>query len=163
VAQGFDAGIRLGERLQADMIAVPVSPPLRMAAAASPDYFARHSPPQDPRDLVDHTCLRYRYPSSGAIYVWEFERTGQTIEVDVTGPLTTGDQELLVRAAIEGAGIVYTVESYIADALASGQLIRILEAWCPPFPGLYLYWSSRRHVPPALRAVIDAFKRDASV
>lgn len=158
VAGGFDAGVRLGERLQADMIAVPVTPPLRMAAAAAPSYFALRPPPTHPLQLVDHACLRYRYPSSGAIYAWEFEQEGRAVEIDVSGPMTTGDQEFMVKSALGGAGIVYTVESYIAEELAAGRLVRVLDSWCAPFPGLFLYWSHRRHVPPALRALIDALK-----
>jgi DNA-binding transcriptional LysR family regulator len=158
VAGGYDAGIRLGERLQGDMLAVPVSAPLRMAAVAAPGYLAHNAPPTTPEDLREHACLRYRYPSSGALYRWEFERDGRALEVEVEGPLTTGDQELLVRAALAGAGIAFTVEEYVAEHLAEGRLTRLLDAWCPPFPGLFLYWPSRRHVPPALRALIDALR-----
>jgi DNA-binding transcriptional LysR family regulator len=158
VAGGFDAGIRLGERLQRDMLAVPVSGALSMAAVAAPDYLARHAPPNAPEELRTHACLRYRYPASGALYRWEFERAGRAVEVEVEGPLTTGDQDLLVRAAVAGAGIAFTVESYVAEHLADGRLRRLLEPWCPPFPGLFLYWPSRRHVPPTLRALIEALR-----
>ncbi len=158
VAAGFDAGIRLGERLESDMVAVPVTGRLRMAAAAAPAYLAGRPPPDTPDALRGHACLRFRYPTSGALYAWEFERDGRALEVAVEGPLTSGDQDLLVRAALAGAGIVFTVEEYIAEHLQAGRLVRLLEAWCPPFPGLFLYWPSRRQVPPALRALIDTLR-----
>jgi DNA-binding transcriptional LysR family regulator len=162
VAGRFDAGIRLGERLEQDMVAVPVTGPVRMAAAASPEYLASHPAPASPEDLRAHACLRYRYPRSGVLYAWEFERDGRALEVEVNGPLTTGDQDLLVRAALAGAGVVYTVEAYIAEHLASGRLVRLLDDWCPPFPGLFLYWPSRRQVPAALRALSQALRAAAA-
>lgn len=158
VAGGYDAGIRLGERLEADMVAVAVTGPLRMAAAAAPTYLRDHAAPRTPEALRDHRCLRYRYPASGAVYAWEFERDGRALEVEVAGPLTSGDQDLLVRAALSGAGVVFTVDFYIAEHLTSGRLVRLLDDWCPPFPGLFLYWPSRRQVPQALRALIEVFR-----
>ncbi|WP_376097488.1 LysR family transcriptional regulator [Roseomonas sp. CCTCC AB2023176] len=159
VARGFDAGIRLGERLEADMIAVPVSGPMRMAAAASPDYLARRGVPEHPRDLAGHACLRYRYAASSAVYRWEFERDGAALEVSVEGPLTTSHPELMVNAALQGGGIAFTVEAYMAPHLESGRLVRVLEPWCPPFPGLFLYYPSARGMSAPLRAVVETLRR----
>ena len=159
VAGGYDAGMRLGERLEADMIAVQVGPPVRLLAAASPDYLVANGTPEHPKDLAGHRCLRYRYPSSGAVYNWEFERDGEALEVSVAGPVTSCDQDLLVRVAASGGGIVFTAEGLMADHLSTGRLIPQLEDWCPSFAGFYLYYPSRRHVPRAVEALVQFFRR----
>lgn len=159
VAGGYDAGMRLGERLDADMIAVQVGPPIRLLAAASTEYLAAKGTPQHPRDLANHHCLRYRYPSSGAVYDWEFERDGEVLEVSVTGPVTSCDQDLLIRVAAGGGGIVFTAEGLMADLLSTGRLIPLLEDWCPSFAGFYLYYPSRRQIPRTVQALVQFLRR----
>lgn len=158
VKQGFDAGIRLGESLDRDMIAVRVTPDLRTAVVASPDYLLRFPPPVSPRDLHRHRCIGWRQAGSGALYRWEFEQDGRTLSVAVNGPLVLDDPDLMVGAALEGVGLAYATEQYIDDHLASGRLIRVLDDWCPPYPGFFLYYPSRRQTPAALRALIEALK-----
>ena len=158
VKQGFDAGIRLGESLDRDMIAVRVTPDLRTAVVASPDYLIRFPPPESPRDLHRHRCIGWRQAGSGALYRWEFEQDGRTLSVAVNGPLVLDDPDLMVGAALEGVGLAYATEQYIDDHLASGRLIRVLDDWCPPYPGFFLYYPSRRQTPAALRALIEALK-----
>lgn len=158
VKQGFDAGIRLGESLDRDMIAVRVTPDLRTAVVASPDYLSRFPPPESPRDLHRHRCIGWRQAGSGALYRWEFEQDGRALSVAVNGPLVLDDPDLMVGAALEGVGLAYATEQYIDDHLASGRLIRVLDDWCPPYPGFFLYYPSRRQTPAALRALIGALK-----
>lgn len=155
VAGGFDAGIRLGESLDRDMIAVQLGGPLRLVAVASPDYCARHGHPQTPQDLLQHRGLNTRWPTDGSPYRWEFERDGQELEIAVPGQVITNEAEILVRAACDGAGIAYVPEPLVAGLIASGQLIHLLADWSPPFPGFHLYYPSRRQMLPALRAFID--------
>lgn len=154
VGEGYDAGIRLGERLAQDMIAVRASRAMRLAVAGSPDYFRRNPRPQVPADLHEHACFRFRF-SSGAIYRWEFGRDGEDFEIDVDGPLICNDNALMVSAAKEGLGLVHVMEELIQAELRSGELVRVLEDWCPPFPGLYLYYPSRAQMPLKLRVFID--------
>lgn len=158
VKQGFDAGIRLGESLDRDMIAVRVTPDLRTAVVASPDYLSRFPAPQSPRDLHRHRCIGWRQAGSGALYRWEFEQDGRALSVAVNGPLVLDDPDLMVGAALEGVGLAYATEQYIDDHLASGRLIRVLDDWCPSYPGFFLYYPSRRQTPAALRALIEALK-----
>ena len=161
-ASGCDAGIRYGERLEQDMIAMPVGPRTeRFAVAASPDYLARRGVPQHPRDLLQHACLRGRF-LSGAIYPWEFARDGQALTVDPSGPLivTPTSADVIVSAAVAGHGIVYLFEEWLAPHLASGALVPVLPEWWLSFPGPFLYYSGRRHLPAPLRAFID-FLRSA--
>ena len=155
VAAGFDAGIRLGESVHRDMVAVRVTPDLCMAVVGSPGYFASRPAPRTPRDLRDHACIGYRWVGSGALCRWEFEQESQAFEVAVEGPLTLNDPDLIVGAALDGVGLAYAIESQVADHLAAGRLMRVLEKWCPPFPGFFLYYPGRRHTPAALRALID--------
>lgn len=157
VAGGFDAGIRLGESLQADMIAVRIGPSIRGAAVAAPSYFVGRDKPVLPQDLAAHRCIRFRF-SSGVIYRWEFEKDGVPVEIDVEGPLILGDDNLIVQAALDGAGIAFVFEDYVRDALADGRLERVLDDWCPPFDGFHLYYPSRRQMRPALRAFVDFFR-----
>lgn len=158
VAGRFDAGIRLGESLGRDMIAVPVTHPMRTAVVGAPEYFASHSPPESPRDLLHHQCIGYRQIASGALYRWEFERNQEILALAVSGPLVLDDVDLIVRAALEGVGLAHVIESMVIEQLRSGRLVRVLEDWCPPFPGFFLYYPSRRHVSGALRAVIDELR-----
>ncbi|MFT3691201.1 LysR family transcriptional regulator [Paenirhodobacter sp.] len=158
VKQGFDAGIRLGESLDRDMIAVRVTPDLRAAVVAAPDYLARFPAPETPRDLHRHACIGWRQPGSGALYRWEFAKDGQALSVAVTGPLILNDPDLMVDAALSGVGLAYATEQHVADHLAAGRLIRVLEDWCPPYPGFFLYYPGRRQPPAALRALVEMLR-----
>jgi DNA-binding transcriptional LysR family regulator len=157
VAAGVDAGMRLGESLEPDMIAVSMSGPIRANIVAAPSYLERHPAPLHPRDLLEHRCIRRRF-SSGQVYRWEFERNGQEIVLDVNGPLILGDDRLVIEAAIGGAGLAFLLQYMASEAIADGRLRRVLEDWCAPFPGVYLYYPSRRQMRPALRAFIDFFR-----
>lgn len=154
VAEGFDAGIRFGESIAADMIAVPVGPRLSFAVVATPEYFARHGRPVTPRDLAGKPCIRYRF-MGGTLYDWEFERGGEEIAVAVDGPLTLSEQDVMLDAALAGTGMAYLFEEQVRSHVAGGALVRVLEDWCPYYPGFYLYYPSRRQMPSALRAFID--------
>jgi DNA-binding transcriptional LysR family regulator len=158
LAAGCDAGIRYEERLEQDMIAVPIGPRMqRMAAAAAPDYLARRGRPQHPRDLLDHTCMRARF-ASGTVIRWEFERDGETVVIDPSGPLLVqvgGAVDLKVDAAVAGLGIVYLFEDWLRPYVERGQLEPVLEPWWPRFSGPYLYYPGRRLVPAPLRAFVD--------
>jgi DNA-binding transcriptional LysR family regulator len=157
VASGCDAGIRYGERLEQDMIALPIGPRTqRFAVAAAPAYLARRGVPQHPRDLLQHACLLGRF-LSGAVYPWEFERDGQTLSVEPKGPLivTPTAADVAVSAAVAGHGLIYLFEDWLEPYMASGQLQPVLQDWWLSFPGPYLYYSGRRHLPAPLRAFID--------
>ncbi|UVC15924.1 LysR family transcriptional regulator [Mesorhizobium onobrychidis] len=157
VEGGFDAGVRLGESLQRDMIAVRIGPNLRGAVVGAPSYFATMPRPRHPHDLVGHRCLRFRF-SSGILYRWEFEKDGEEIELAVQGPLILDEDHLIANAAVDGAGLAFLFEDYVREALAAGKLVRVLEDWCPPFDGFFVYYPSRRQMRPALRAFVDFFK-----
>ncbi|PYE89168.1 LysR family transcriptional regulator [Phyllobacterium leguminum] len=157
VAEGFDAGIRLNESLERDMVAVRFGPSICGAVVATPAYFARHGIPQHPSDLIHHRCINHRF-SSGRIYRWEFEKGDETIDMAVNGPLILNDDRLALEAALQGAGLAFLFDLHVADAVADGRLVRVLEDWCAPFPGFYLYYPSRRRMRPALRAFIDFYK-----
>jgi len=155
VSEGFDAGIRFGESIAADMIAVPIGPATyRYAVVGTPGCFADRPLPRTPHDLREHPCIRLRF-SRGGLYRWEFRKDGTALEIDVEGPLTVGDQDIMLAAALEGAGLAYLFEEQALPYLADGRLIRVLEDWCPPEPGFFLYYPSRRQLPFALRAFID--------
>jgi DNA-binding transcriptional LysR family regulator len=156
VAGRFDAGIRGGERLDKDVIAVRLTPDMQMMAVASPDYLAGHGEPKVPADLHRHACINWRYPVGGNIYRWEFEKDGKEFEMGVEGPLISSHQEVVLQGALQGIGILYTYDDdRIYEAIAEGWLKRVLADWSPSFPGLFLYYSNRRHPQPALRAFID--------
>lgn len=155
VAQGFDAGIRLAERLEGDMIAVPLGGPLQMVCVAAPDYLARHPAPVHPRDLAGHACLVTLVPSTGTPYRWEFEKDGEALRIGVDGPLLTRDTDLRIAAVLAGVGIGYFFAEEVREPLAAGALVQVLADWTPPFPGCYLYYPSRRNPPPPLRAFVD--------
>ncbi|MBV4458860.1 LysR family transcriptional regulator [Pseudomonas sp. COR58] len=154
VAGGFDAGVRFGNRLEADMVSVPIGPSLRSVVVGSPAFFERHAMPRKPGDLHGLPCIRHRFPS-GTLYRWEFERGGIAQEIEVNGPLTLGDVSLMVGPALQGAGLAYVFEGMVSGHLAAGRLVQALGDWCPHYPGLHLYYPSRRHVPAPLRAFID--------
>ncbi len=156
VAGRFDAGIRMGERLDKDVIAVRLTPDLKMTVVASPDYFARFGEPQVPADLHHHACLSWRYPGSGAVYRWAFEKDGKAFEMSVEGPLIANEGGVLMRAALDGLGILYTNgDEAIHAAITEGRLKRVLADWSPTIPGLFLYYPGRRQQSPALHAFID--------
>lgn len=158
VDQRFDAGVRLGESIERDMVAVRVTGEMRVAIVGSPKYFKEVSPPKRPEDLVHHRCIGYRQIASGVLYRWEFEKRGRRKSVAVTGPLVLDDAELMTRAALDDVGLAYATESTVQDYLRDGGLIRVLEDWCPPYAGFFLYYPSRRNVRSSLRALIDHLK-----
>ncbi|WP_044872430.1 LysR family transcriptional regulator [Pseudomonas sp. LFM046] len=159
VSAGFDAGVRFGERLEADMVSLPIGPYMRSVVVAAPAFFERHPVPQNPHDLHGLPCIRHRFPS-GNLYHWEFEREGKRLEIEVDGPLTLGDVALMVEPALHGTGLAYVFEEMVAAHLAEGRLVQVLEDWCPYYPGLHLYYPSRRQVPAAMKAFIE-FARSA--
>ncbi|WP_137157432.1 LysR family transcriptional regulator [Rhizobium sp. FKL33] len=156
VAEGFDAGIRFGETVEKDMIAVRVGPDLRTIVVATPSYFERHPKPETPQDLDAHNCIGYRLASAGGLLPWEFERNGREIKIRTSGSFIGNDGDLAAAAVRAGAGLGYILESDVAEDLATGRLVQVLDDWCPKFQGCYLYHPSRRQTPPALRALIDA-------
>ncbi|MEB2626343.1 LysR family transcriptional regulator [Pseudomonas sp. YuFO8] len=159
VAQGFDAGVRFGIRLEADMVSLPIGSTLRSGVVGSAEFFRKHPVPQKPEDLHGLPCIRHRFPS-GTLYRWEFERGGITQEIEVDGPLTLGDVSLMVGPALQGVGMAYVFEDMVKTQIADGSLVQVLGDWCPYYPGLHLYYPSRRHVPAALKAFIE-FARTA--
>lgn len=154
VSGGFDAGVRFGNRLEADMVSLPIGPTLRSVVVGSPAFFEQHPIPRKPEDLHGMPCIRHRFPS-GTVYRWEFERGGIAQEIEVSGPLTLGDVSLMVGPALQGLGLAYVFEGMVAGHLADGRLTQVLADWCPYYPGLHLYYPSRRHVPAPLKAFID--------
>lgn len=158
VADRFDAGVRLGESIDKDMIAMPITPKLRMAAVASPDYFSRHPAPKRPEDLTGHRCINIRFPTQGGLYVWEFERRGRTVNVRVEGQATFNTSPHIVLAALDGLGIAYLPDAEFAPHIEQGRLVRVLDTWCPPFPGYHLYYPSRRQPSPAFALVLAALR-----
>ncbi|XQU09831.1 LysR family transcriptional regulator [Halomonas sp. LY9] len=158
VADRFDAGVRLGDTIDKDMIAVPISTELRMAAVASPAYFKRNSRPQSPHDLIHHNCINQRFPSSGGLYVWEFEHQGQELNVRVEGQLVLNTSTAIVDAAVQGLGIAFLPEDEFSPHLQEGRLERVLGEWCEPFAGYYLYYPSRRQPTTAFSMVLNALR-----
>lgn len=157
VAMGYDAGIHLGEFIERDMVAVRVSPDQRAAIVGAPRYFASHPTPTSPRDLPGHRCINFRHGTAG-VYRWEFEKDGQSLAVAVHGPLIVEDADTMLRAAIDGVGLAFSLEPQVSAHLASGALVRVLEDWCPPFAGYFLYYPSRRQQPAALSALIETLR-----
>lgn len=158
VADRFDAGVRLGDTIDKDMIAVPIGPKLRMAAVAAPDYFAKRPKPKTPQDLTQHSCINMRFPTLGGLYVWEFERKGQQVNVRVEGQVTLNSTPHIVLAALQGLGIAFLPEEEFAPHIKEGRLVRVLEDWCTPFEGYYLYHPSRRQPSPAFSLVLEALR-----
>lgn len=161
VAEGFDAGIRVLEDVPRDMIAVRFGPDMRFAAIASPDYLTAHAPPLEPDDLRAHRCIRFRF-ESGALYHWDFGMRGKSTAIDVDGPLTLGNLNLMVDAALAGIGIAWVPENIVSEHIAAGRLVRMLEEWSPTLPGLCLYYPANRHPPTALRLFLEAVREWAS-
>ena len=158
VAKGFDAGIGPRDRVPADMIAVRVMGPMKVAVVGAPAYFARRRPPRTPDDLSRHSCVQYRRESDGDPLVWPFERNRKSRRISVDGRVMVNFPDLAIRAAVDGLGIAYTIEALAEPFLRSGQLVRVLEDWSPSFEGLFLYYSGHRQVPAALRALIDMIR-----
>jgi DNA-binding transcriptional LysR family regulator len=158
VAERFDAGVRLGETIAQDMVAVRIGPDMQMAAVASPDYLSGRVAPQVPADLAGHSCINLRFPTLGGLYAWEFEKDGRALSVRVGGQLTVNDIALARQGACDGLGIAYLPEEYVHPALMEGRLIRLLADWCPPFPGYHLYYPSRRQQSPAFTLLVEALR-----
>lgn len=158
VAERFDAGVRLGETIGQDMVAVRIGPDMRMAAVASPAYFADHEKPQTPHDLSVHGCVNLRFPTHGGLYAWEFERDGRALTVRVEGQVIVNDIALARQAALDGGGLAYLPENYVRGDVEEGRLLRVLQDWCPPFPGYHLYYPSRRQLSPAFALVVEALR-----
>lgn len=158
VAERYDAGVRLGEQVAKDMIAVRIGPDMCMAAVGSPAYFARHPKPVAPHDLTVHSCINMRLPTHGGIYAWEFEKDGHELRVRVEGQLVFNNIALRLNAALEGLGLAYLPEDVVGDDLRSGRLVRVLEDWCPPFPGYHLYYPSRRQASAAFALLVNALR-----
>jgi len=154
VAEGFDVGVRFGEVIAGDMIAVPLVPRMRSAVVATPAFFAAHGKPNAPQDLRGMPCIRQRFPS-GAMYHWEFERGGIELVLEVDGPLVLREMSLCALAALDGAGMAFVFEKLVEEDIAAGRLVRVLEDWCPYHPGMFLYYPGRRQLPAVLKAFID--------
>jgi DNA-binding transcriptional LysR family regulator len=158
VAERYDAGVRLGEQVARDMIAVRIGPDMRMAVVGAPSYVARHKRPRRPQDLTDHPCINIRLPTYGGIYAWEFEKAGRELKVRGEGQLVFNDIGLRLKAALAGFGLAYLPEDQVQAHLAGGELIRVLADWCPPFPGYHLYYPSRRQPTPAFVLLVNALR-----
>lgn len=161
VAGRFDAGIRLGERLERDMIAIKLGGSVSSAIVASSEYLERHGTPTCPSELQAHECIRFRWPGSGSIYRWELEIDGRAVEITVNGHLIADDVNLMLAGAVDGIGIAYVLETDARPFIESGKLVRVLTQYCPPFPGFYLYHTSSANMAPALRAFIDFCVKEA--
>ena len=165
VAEHYDAGVRLGEQIAKDMVAVRIGPDMRMAVVGAPSYFETHSRPKQPRDLTQHNCIGLRLPTYGSVYAWEFEKNGREVKVHVDGQLMFNNLALRLNAAQAGVGLAYLPEDQVLTHIAAGQLLRVLADWCPPFSGYHLYYPSRRQPTSAFAVVVEALryrsKRDA--
>lgn len=162
VADRYDAGVRLGDTIDKDMIAIPIGPMLRMAAVATPDYFARHPAPETPHDLTQHQCINLRMIRSGGLYVWDFDQDGGDLNVRVSGQLTFNTSEHIVYAALAGMGIAFLPEEEFGKHINEGRLVRVLEEWCRPFAGYYLYYPTRKQPSPAFSLVVEALRFERS-
>ncbi len=160
VADRFDAGVRLGDTIDKDMIAVPIGPQLRMAVVGSPAYFAANPKPRSPRDLLKHKCINQRMQTSGGLYVWDFQRRGRQMNVRVDGQLIFNTSPNIVDAVLAGLGIAWLPEEEFAPHIAEGRLIRVLDDWCAPFAGYFLYYPSRRQPSPAFSLVVQALRSE---
>ncbi len=158
VAGRYDAGVRLGEQVAKDMIAVRIGPDLRMVVVGAPSYFTKRQKPKKPQDLVDHTCINLRLPTAGGLYAWEFEKGGRELKVRVEGRLVFNSTALILNAALAGFGLAYLLEDHVQEHLANGRLIRVLADWCPPFSGYHIYYPSRRQPAPAFALLVDALR-----
>ena len=160
VATGFDAGVRFGESLQQDMVALPLGPAQRFVVVASPAYLAAHGTPLCPRELQQHRCIRIRF-TNGSFYRWEFARGNEQLEIEVDGPLAVAEMSLMIDAAERGLGLAYVYAQYAAAPVAAGRLVTVLDDWCPEIPGFYLYYPSRKLMPAGLKAFVDLLRSTA--
>jgi len=158
VAERYDAGVRLGEQVAKDMIAVRIGPDFQMAVVGAPSYFTRRSRPKKPQDLTAHDCINLRLPTYGGLYAWEFEKNGRELKVRVEGQLVFNGSAPMLKAALAGFGLAYLPEDLVQADLAKGRLIRVLTDWCPPFSGYHLYYPSRRQPTPAFALLVDALR-----
>lgn len=158
VAERFDAGVRLGEQVEKDMIAVRIGPEIRMAVVGSPAYFEKHPKPGTPHDLTQHACINLRLPTLGGLYAWEFEKNGRPLNVRVDGQFTCNDVPPIVQAAVDGLGLACLPDDQFGSHIEEGRLVRVLEDWCPPFPGYHLYYPSRRQPSPVFEMLVNALR-----
>jgi DNA-binding transcriptional LysR family regulator len=158
VAAGFDAGVRLGEQVAKDMIAVRIGPDMRMAVVGSPSYLERYGMPMSPQDLTAHNCIVIRLPTYGGLFPWDLEKDGREVKVRGEGQLVFNNIALRLHSALDGLGLAYMPEDQVLPYVAEGRLVRVLEDWCPAFPGYHLYYPSRRHFSPALSILVDALR-----
>lgn len=158
VAERYDAGVRLGEQVAKDMVAVRIGPDFRMAVVGAPEYFAQHAKPKTPEDLTGHNCINMRLPTYGGIYPWEFEKRGRELKVRVDGQLVFNTIKPRLESALQGLGLAYMPEDIAETHVRSGKLVRVLEDWCEPFSGYHLYYPSRRHASPAFSLLVDALR-----
>jgi DNA-binding transcriptional LysR family regulator len=158
VAERYDAGVRLGEQVARDMIAVRIGPDMRMAVVGSPAYFARHPRPKTPQELTAHRCINLRLPTYGGIYAWEFEKDGRELKVRVEGPLVFNNLALRLNAVLSGLGLAYLPEDQVRTHIKEGKLVRVLADWCPAFSGYHLYYPSRRQPTPAFALLVNALR-----
>ena len=158
VAEGYDAGVRLGEQVAKDMIAIRIGPDIRMAVVGAPSYFEHHPVPKTPQDLTAHNCINIRLPTYGGLFPWDLEKDGREVNVRVEGQLIFNNMGLRLASALQGLGLAYMPEDQVLPYIADGRLIRILEDWCPPFPGYHLYYPSRRHSSPAFALLVEALR-----
>lgn len=158
VRERLDAGVRLGEQVARDMVAVRIGPDLRMAVVGAPGYFKGHKKPRVPQDLTAHRCINLRFPTAGGLYAWEFEKGGRELKVRVEGQLVFNSATLAVKAALTGVGLAFVSEDRVREHLADGRLIRVLADWCQPFAGFHLYYPSRRQPTPAFAVLVDAVR-----
>jgi len=162
VAERYDAGVRLGEQVAKDMIAVLIAPDFRMAVVGAPSYFAKRPQPTNPQDLTGHACINLRLPTYGGLYAWEFEKRGRELKVRVEGQWVFNNLALRLNAALAGCGLAYLPEDQVHTHLADGRLIRVLDDWCPPFSGYHIYYPSRRQPTPAFALLVDALRYRSS-
>ena len=158
VAQRYDAGVRSGEQVAKDMIAVRIGPDMRMAVVGAPSYFAKRSPPKKPQELTEHNCINLRLPTYGGLYAWEFEKGGRELKVRVDGQLVFNGPTQMLNAALAGLGLAYVPQDLAQPYLDRGHLARVLEDWCPPYSGYHLYYPSRRQPSPAFALLVDALR-----
>ena len=159
VTERYDAGVRSGEQIAKDMIAVRIGPDMRMAVVGAPSYFAKRTRPKRPQELTEHTCINLRLPTYGNVYAWEFEKNAREMKVHVEGQLTFNNLALRIEAAIAGCGLAYLPEDQVCAHIAQGRLVRVLADWCPPYTGYHLYYPSRRHPSAAFATVVEALRQ----
>lgn len=158
VSERFDAGVRLGESLDQDMIAIPISPKMRMAVVGTPEYMKKWGTPKTPHDLVEHNCINIRLPTYGGLYAWEFEKDGKELNVNVKGQVVLTSSQGRLEAALSGLGLTYVPEDMVLDKVERGELVRVLDDWCETFDGYYLYYPNRQLSSPAFKLLVDALR-----